>query len=300
MAVGTFEEDYTNRVEIVQWDEEEQRIKCLGSFDHPYPPTKVMFHPSPDTCHLDQVVTVGDYLRLWTWSSEKGKMVSKSTLNHNKTSEYCAPLTSVDWSPVMPSRLVASSVDTTCTVWDLERQMVDTKLIAHDSDVFDVTVAHHSASSFASVGADKSLRLFDLRTLDHSTIVHEADEPLLRVSWNRQDSNYLAVTAMTSHNVTVIDVRTPSSALTELRGHGAPLSGIDWAPKSHGHLASAGSDSTAFIWDVSDVISNGRGYEAAPMLNYLASSEVNQIHWSRLQSEWLGITHGACLEMLHV
>ncbi len=35
--------------------------------------------------------------------------------------------------------------------------------------------------------------MFDLRSLEHSSIVYEDTGPLLRFAWNRVDSNYLAV-----------------------------------------------------------------------------------------------------------
>ena len=38
----------------------------------------------------------------------------------NKNSEFCAPLTSFDWNETDPKRLGTSSIDTTCTIWDIE------------------------------------------------------------------------------------------------------------------------------------------------------------------------------------
>lgn len=48
------------------------------------------------------------------------------------------------------------------------------------------------------VGADGSVRMFDLRHLEHSTIIYEDPQhtPLLRLAWNKQDPNYLATIAM--------------------------------------------------------------------------------------------------------
>ena len=47
-------------------------------------------------------------------------------------------------------------------------------------------------------GADGSVRMFDLRHLEHSTIIYEDPQhtPLLRLAWNKQDPNYLATVAM--------------------------------------------------------------------------------------------------------
>lgn len=51
---------------------------------------------------------------------------------------------------------------------------------------------------FCVLGADGSVRMFDLRHLEHSTIIYEdpAHTPLLRLAWNKQDPNYLATVAM--------------------------------------------------------------------------------------------------------
>ena len=46
-----------------------------------------------------------------------------------------------------------------------------------------------SSDIFVSVGADGSLRAFDLRTLEHSTILYEsaADTPLARISFSNRE-----------------------------------------------------------------------------------------------------------------
>lgn len=90
---------------------------------------------------------------------------------------------------------------------------------------------------FATVGADGSVRMFDLRyapaaphsvsphpmasyshcnlldcivrSLDHSTIMYESPglTPLLRLEWNSMDSNYLATIIMDSPKTIIIDIR---------------------------------------------------------------------------------------------
>lgn len=59
---------------------------------------------------------------------------------------------------------------------------------------------------FASVGADGSVRMFDLRHLEHSTIIYEDPQhhPLLRLCWNKQDPNYLATMAMDGMEVSTL------------------------------------------------------------------------------------------------
>ena len=77
---------------------------------------------------------------------------------------------------------------------------VKTQLIAHDKEVYDIAFSRAGGGRdmFASVGADGSVRMFDLRHLEHSTIIYEDPQhrPLLRLAWNRQDPSYLATIAM--------------------------------------------------------------------------------------------------------
>lgn len=103
--------------------------------------------------------------------------------------------------------LGTASIDTTCTIWDIEKNHVYTQLIAHDKEVYDISFSDQNV--FASVGADGSARTFDLRSLEHSTVLFETENnlPLLKLAWNRLDSNYVAVIAMDQSYVTILDIR---------------------------------------------------------------------------------------------
>lgn len=202
---------------------EQQQLYKAGEFEHPYPCTKILW--SPDLHGRDLLATTGDYLRIWNVSPSADppadfplsssnnnnnnaiqdddpggaggmsfvKCAKECLLNNNKTSEYCAPLTSFDWNETDTNIIGTSSIDTTCTIWDIETQTARTQLIAHDREVFDLAFAR-GKDVFASVGADGSVRMFDLRSLEHSTIIYESPnlDPLLRLEWNKQNPNYLA------------------------------------------------------------------------------------------------------------
>ena len=86
-----------------------------------------------------------------------------------------------------------------------------TQLIAHDKEVYDIAFAKNE-HLFASVGADGSVRMFDLRSLEHSTIIYETPEmtPLLRLGWNKQDPNYLATILLDSQKTVILDIRVSS------------------------------------------------------------------------------------------
>lgn len=215
----------------------------------------------------------------------------------NKTSEYCAPLTSFDWNVVDQNLIGTASIDTTCTIWDLETRKVRTQLIAHDKEVYDITWTKHR-DIFATVGADGSLRMFDLRALEHSTIMYETPQstPLLRVSWNRLDSNYCATFAAESNQTLIIDIRMPACAVAQLGGHVASVNGAVWAPHSAAHLCTAGDDYQALIWDLSVL---PRPVED-PILAYAAEAEINQLIWSPSMHDWVTIAFDTKMQILRV
>lgn len=49
IAIGSFIEDYRNKVQIIQLDEERGEFVLRASFEHPYPPTKIMWVPDQVT-----------------------------------------------------------------------------------------------------------------------------------------------------------------------------------------------------------------------------------------------------------
>lgn len=45
LALGSFVEEYNNKVQIVSLDEETSEFSAKSTFDHPYPTTKIMWIP---------------------------------------------------------------------------------------------------------------------------------------------------------------------------------------------------------------------------------------------------------------
>jgi len=177
-----------------------------------------------------------------------------------------------------------------------------TQLIAHDKEVYDIAFAH-GTNVFASVGADGSVRMFDLRSLEHSTIIYESADggggspvPLIRLAWNKQDPNYLATITMDSNKVVVLDIRVPSLPAAKLEGHSQCVNALAWAPHSSCHICTAGDDNQALIWDLSHM---PKPIED-PILAYYAESEVNQLQWSKTQPDWVAICFEKKLQVLRV
>ena len=189
------------------------------------------------------------------------------------------------------------------------------QLIAHDREVYDI--AWGGVAVFASASADGSVRVFDLRDRDHSTIVYEhatPSTPLLRLAWNKQDPRYMAVTAADSPAVAVLDIRFPAAPVAELARHNGAANALAWAPHSSCHMCTAGDDAQALIWDLSALGSrsggggsggSGGGSGGAsgsldPILAYSAGAPVVGLEWSAAAPDWVAVAFGSRCQVLRV
>lgn len=55
LALGSFVEEYNNKVQIVSLDEETSEFSAKSTFDHPYPTTKIMWIPDSKGTHLFRI-----------------------------------------------------------------------------------------------------------------------------------------------------------------------------------------------------------------------------------------------------
>jgi WD repeat-containing protein 68 len=269
-----------------------------------------MWIPDGNVNREDLIATCGDYLRLWSVSDEGGiKMIS--LLNSQKETAYCAPLTSFDWNEHDLSLIGTCSVDTTITIWNIETGTAQTQLIAHDQPVNDLSFAP-SPDVFASAGADGSIRIFDLRALDRSTVLHEAPDgaALMRVAWNKLDQNYLAASLVDRAQAVVLDIRAAATPVSLLNGHSDSVNALAWAPHSPSHLLTVGEDARANIWDIWEPVppsaaspaSSGRPAPPVrqPPLTYRAQAAINNAAWGAADPEWLALATGKTLSVLLV
>ena len=202
VALGSYLEDNHNYIQVLDasisqtTDESGERgldfVKTAEA-THAYPVTRILWEPpSSNKQTTDLLATSGDHLRLWSLpadgsASYSNNLAQKSAqplqklsplalLSNSKSPEHTAPITSLDWNVVQPSLIITSSIDTTCTIWDIPTLTAKTQLIAHDKEVYDVRFCANSVDVFVSCGADGSVRMFDLRSLEHSTIIYEPSE----------------------------------------------------------------------------------------------------------------------------
>lgn len=292
LALGSMERSLNNRIEIVEMYEENLNRSAI--INQEFPSTKLMWSPSRNNQNL--LASSSDVIRIYKYT-EDNELELNLTLN-NKKSKYCAPLTSFDWNKENNSILGTASIDTTCTIWDLNKSTIRTQLIAHDKEVFDIAFSQDE-HIFISTGADGSIRLFDLRSLDHSTIIYESKDqtPITKIAWNMQNNHFISALAWEKDTVYIIDRRRQMMSLVELKSHCGPITGMAWAPQSNSHICSVGLDKNALIWNIQSQIENSN---SGPYLSYNAPDEINNVAWCGLHTEWIGIVFNSQIQLLRV
>eukprot|EP00397_Hematodinium_sp_SG-2012_P038465 GEMP01041847.1.p1 GENE.GEMP01041847.1~~GEMP01041847.1.p1 ORF type:complete len:189 (+),score=37.58 GEMP01041847.1:49-615(+) len=142
-AIGSIEvnqaDPKTNNISILEHKDDEFHV--IAEADLPFPPTKLMWIPEVHHDSSNILASTATTLQIWRLEEESGTnalghtsaLKRTATLTNSKANEFTLPpLTSFDWSTANPNKLGTASIDTTCTIWNVERQKIETQLIAHD------------------------------------------------------------------------------------------------------------------------------------------------------------------------
>jgi len=213
----------------------------------------------------------------------------------DKTPLCSKSLTSFDWKD--PNLIATCSIDHSCTIWNIEKQVVEKRILAHNDEVTDI--AWGSSGRFATVSTDGSVRIFDMNFIVNTKVYENSSEPLVRVSWNRQDDRYLAILAKDSDHVTILDTRYGSVPVAILNRHKAPVNAMVWAPHSSCHICTVGDDGQALIWDLKG-ISQPAERNLDAILSYSSGSEISQVHWSSGKADWIAVGFDHMAQILRV
>ena len=182
MGVGSYMQSH-NRIQILSMNEAIGMRKEL-EIDEPWPATKIMWLPPSEgliSSERDIFATSSDILRIYTIDRDRAVdgnvngykfYQAGEPIKLQNNSEFNHPIMSFDWNQTDNNTIATASIDSSVTIWDLEKYQISTQLIAHDKAVHDISFSKES-TKFATVGEDGSVRLFDIRDLRNSTIIHE-------------------------------------------------------------------------------------------------------------------------------
>ncbi|CAG9315451.1 unnamed protein product [Blepharisma stoltei] len=291
LAIGSFTETQHNSIQII--DKNSENYECKTQQEVTYPQTKILFSPDTSGAHSELFASVGDCLRIWQHETE---ISLKSTLVDISKKDFPPPLTSFDWNSTDLTMIGTSSIDSTCAIWDIEREEVRAKMIAHDKEAYDIAFAQ-GVNIFATAGGDGSVRQFDLRNLESSTVLYERQDfyPCLRLAWSKLDPNYLATIVMDSSTVVILDIRNLSGPVTQLLGHNSCVNALAWSPVSGNQLLTGSDDHQALIWEI-----KGQSQSSSPIYSYSIESEINNVQRSHINPDWIALAYNRGLKILKI
>lgn len=309
LAAGTFDQDVTNKIHILNVDFDRNRISLSKSLSVSFPASRLLFHPSPTHGRDIVAATVGSVLLLSPIGSEPATTLTM------KPDMPPTPLTAFDWSTTAPSNIIiGAGMDGCCMVWDLDSG--STTPVHHirphpEAEALDVSISPHTTTScvFTTAGGDGDVKLFDLRFLHQGHLLFESKRQILRASWNPNDEYCIGIVETDATRVKILDIRKPLVPVTELGKlgqHTAAINCITWAPQPTNRLCSVGDDGRAFIWGMPHLFRSegraevdGRWDDLDPSLEYVHSSgPIHHASWSWTNPELVAITAGNRLEVL--
>ena len=176
------------------------------------------------------------------------------TETQDNSPDRCSPVSSFDWSAFNTQIIAAATLDSICTIWDIDMQQPMASTRAHPSEIYDIAFSPAVMDTFITCGKDGSIRLFDMRCADKYSMFHKSKDslPILRVAWNHINSTTVAFITHNQQDVTIIDIRSPEQEL-KLSTHVAPVSAIEWCPLQSNYLVSVGEDGKVGMWVCTNV-----------------------------------------------
>jgi len=164
------------------------------------------------------------------------------------------------WSPLKKGHILGASEDMTVCHWDINSYTKSKTTIepttvfrGHTAVVGDVDWHATQDHTFASVGDDKMLMVWDTRASGEPVLKIQAHErEILAVSYSPA-VDHLLLTGSADNTIILHDLRTPAKRLHTFESHTDEVLHLSWSPRNPTIFASASSDRRINIWDLSQI-----------------------------------------------
>jgi WD repeat-containing protein 68 len=309
VAVSSLNMNTNNNISILSFSQEDENINQEENINNinfinnnsinlksqiqcEFPVSSILFSPHEQNKNL--LISTSDLLRLYSYENEKLSFKMAFT---KRRKDYCGPLTACDWSRANDSIIGVCSVDTTCAIWDLNKLEVKYMIIAHDKEVYDISLGQDEYT-FMSTGADGSVRLFDSRQANSSSIIFETrdESAMTRLKWNLVNPNFILTVIVDKNEIYILDQRKLTSPYGILKVHTNVVNNAIWAPQSNTNLISVSDDKSALLWDIYCDSDQPEEY----IMKYEAENEIENVAWGDVTQNWVGIIDGNQAEILRI
>ncbi|XP_058090798.1 histone-binding protein MSI1-like [Magnolia sinica] len=206
----------------------------------------------------------------------------------------------LSWSPLKEGFILSGSNDSKICLWDINTMPQDKMLGAktiygvHEDVVEDVSWHLMNENLFGSVGDDKRLMIWDLRSSmsnspQHSIVAHEKEVNSLSFS---PFNEWFLATASSDKTVNLFDLRKLTTALHTFTSHTDEVFQVEWSPKNETVLASSAADRRLIVWDLNRIGDEQTAEDAEdgpPELLFVHgghTAKISEFSWNR-NEPWL-------------
>ncbi|WWC68698.1 uncharacterized protein I206_102632 [Kwoniella pini CBS 10737] len=170
--------------------------------------------------------------------------------------------------------------------------------LSHTSSIEDLQWSPNESTVFASASADKTVRVWDIRTKNRKSVVsvqaHKEDVNV--ISWNK-GVDYLLVSGGDDGELNVWDLRMFNKGqpkpVANFAWHKGSITSVEWNPNDNSVFGASGSDDQLTLWDLSvepdedesPIIvksSNGSEIQNVPsqlLFVHQGQKDTKEIHW---------------------
>jgi len=162
---------------------------------------------------------------------------------------------------------------------------------AHEESVEDIQWSPVEGSVFASCSADKTIKIWDIRTKRASMLTVQAHQCDVNViSWNKMVS-HLMLSGADDGTFRIWDLRNFKSdaPAAHFKWHTSPITSVEWHPTEDAMLAVTEASQATTIWDMSlekdeeeDAEVAGEAANDVPpalLFEHRGQNDVKEIHW---------------------
>lgn len=289
-AISSMDLSLNNFIQLIEYDNDynnKQELVSTAKTSIEYPCTKLCW--ANEKYNHNLLASASDNLRMYYYDEHKNSLSETKCYNSNNKE---GPLSALEWNRINQQIIGVASIDTTASIWDIEKETKVSHIIANDKECYDLSFGCQK-HCFITCGGDGTIRQFDMRNKTNCWLIYQGCNAIMKSKWNSLNENFVAFTALDDKDVNIIDRRNINTIYSSLKYHTANLNNCIWSPKSNCILLSVSDDDKAVMWD----IQNPKGTEA--IMEYKSDEgEIDNCDWSEGNDAWIGIACNNYFQML--